>query len=216
MALRTKANVTMPEHWGVYILQWMVIVLLPLFLLFCVGLAIFELYCKFATTFAKRKRVQHLLDSLRLPSNRRTFTDIRIIVKFIRGSKFLEAYPSWSLSRLGRTCELLELKPKEAVIRQGDVACYFYVLIKGTVDVYASDVSSPQHLKCVNSFHDSGSFGELALMQVRSVGSALPIFQCGCVAAAAILAGCLLFSGRRQAYCLYRMQNGVQTHQNPR
>ena len=180
LPLLTATDVT---KWGFYVLPWIVIVLVPFFLLFSVVLAVLEVYYDITTTSANGKRFRRLLDSLSLPSECRTPTDIGTILKTISASEFLQAYPYLQLSQLCRTCELLELKSGEAVFREGEVGHHFFVLINGTVDVYVSDKSArsplqrnysmgpfqrsslPQ-LKCVNSLHDSGGFGELALLQV--------------------------------------------------
>lgn len=48
------------------------------------------------------------------------------------------------------------------MIRQGDDGDFFYVIGDGIYDIYAQDESKQD--KKVNSFDNSGSFGELALM----------------------------------------------------
>ena len=161
---------TVPKYWGFYILPWVAAILLPLFLLFSIGLAVFELYYEFTTTSGKGRPFRRLLASLRVPGERRTAADVRTIHKAFAETEFLQRYPVSMLLRLCRMCELLELKPDEAVFREGEVGHHFYVLIHGTVDVSVADVSdksSPRRLKCLNSLHDSGSFGERALTEVR-------------------------------------------------
>jgi CRP-like cAMP-binding protein len=64
------------------------------------------------------------------------------------------------LVKICRECELRELKPQETLFSEGDVGVHFFVLIKGTVDVYVGGKG------CINSHHNQGSFGELALLQV--------------------------------------------------
>jgi CRP-like cAMP-binding protein len=161
---------TRPTYWGFYILPWAAAILLPLFLLFSIGLAVFEVYYEFTTTSGRGRPFRRLLASLRVPGERRTAADVRTIHKAVSESEFLQRYPVSMLLRLCRKCELLELKPDEAVFREGEVGHHFYVLIHGTVDVSVADVSdksSPPRLKCLNSLHDSGSFGERALTEVR-------------------------------------------------
>jgi hypothetical protein len=161
---------TGPKYWGFSILPWAAAILLPLFLLFSIGLAIFELYYEFTTTSGRGRPFRRLLASLRVPGERRTAADVRTIHKALAESEFLQRYPVSMLLRLCRKCELLELKPDEAVFREGEVGHHFYVLIHGTVDVSVADVSdksSPPRLKYLNSLHDSGSFGERALTEVR-------------------------------------------------
>jgi hypothetical protein len=153
-------------HWGYYVIPWLVILLLPCFTIFTIVLAIFELYYEIAT--GKGASFKRLLTSLRLPSQSRADSDIRRIHRAISHSDFLKVYPYSKLCKLCRTCELLELKPEQAVFSEGEAGYHFYVLIKGSVDVYVTDQSPPHSLKCVNSLHDSGSFGELALIQVIS------------------------------------------------
>jgi CRP-like cAMP-binding protein len=174
---------TGPKYWGFYILPWVAAILLPLFLLFSIGLAIFELYYEFTTTSGKGRPFRRLLASLRVPGERRTAADVRTIHKAFAETEFLQRYPVSMLLRLCRKCELLALKPDEAVFREGEVGHHFYVLIHGTVDVSVADVSdksSPPRLKCLNSLHDSGSFGERALTEVRC---SLTATAAGCVAA---------------------------------
>lgn len=48
------------------------------------------------------------------------------------------------------------------MIRQGDDGDFFYVISSGVYDVFTQDEN--QQDKKVNSFHNDGSFGELALM----------------------------------------------------
>ena len=204
------------DRWGFKALPWLVTILVPLLFLFSGALAIFELYYQITTTRRTGKRFRRLLDSLQLPGDCRTPADIRSILKTIAGIEFLKAYPYSKLSRLCRWCELLDLKPKEAVLSEGEAGYHFFVLIKGTVDVYVLDKSPPHHLKCVNSHHDSGSFGELALIQVSS--SSTTAFLCRChwskpgITATLIACYC---SGRREAYSLHHMPNSVQIDKDP-
>ena len=165
-------------RWGFFVLPWLAIALVPLFLILSLGLAAFELYYQFATTSSRGRRFRRLLESLHIPSECRSPEDIRTIIKAISASEFLKAYPNSKLSRLCRTCELLEFIPQDAVFTEGEVGFHFFVLIQGTVDIYVSDKAPPHGLKCVNSFHDSGSFGELALIQVTLASAAAECRTC--------------------------------------
>ena len=104
--------------------------------------------------------------SLRVPATLRSTEDIANIHAAIVESEFLQRYSYTQLASLCRACELRELKPGETLFGEGDVGDHFFVLIKGTVDVYIKEKTPPYTPKCVNTHHDRGSFGELALLQV--------------------------------------------------
>ncbi len=147
-------------RFGFDVLKWIALVLVPLFLVCGFGLVSYELYYEFSTTSGKANRFRKLVASLRVHGARRTLADIKNIYETIIGSDFLKPYPYSKLVKICRACELLELKPRETLFSQGDVGDHFFVLIKGTVDVYVDGKG------CINSHHNRGSFGELALLQV--------------------------------------------------
>jgi hypothetical protein len=153
-------------RFGFDVLKWVVLILLPLFVLFGFGLLSYEVYYQLQMTGGKGKRFQRLLASLRVQSAARTLADIKNIYEAIVESEFLKPYPYSKLVTICRACELLELQPQEAVFSEGDIGNHFFVLIKGTVDVFIKEKAPPHNKKCVNTLHDSGSFGELALLQV--------------------------------------------------
>jgi hypothetical protein len=155
-------------RFGVNVLKWTVLILLPLFLAFGFGLASYEIYYELSTTGGKGNRFKKLLASLRVPSARRTLADVEAIHAAIVESDFLKPYPYSQLVTICRTCELLEIQAQEAVFSEGDIGDHYFVLIKGTLDVYVKEKTQPHSEKCVNTLHDSGSFGELALLQVRN------------------------------------------------
>ena len=142
------------------------LVYLPVFVACGFGLWCYEIYYKLHMTSGKGKRFQKLVASLRVPGASRSAADIKSIHVGIVQSEFLKAYPYSKLATICRKCELLELKPQEAVFSEGDSGDHFFVLIKGTVDVYIKEKTPPHAMKHVNTYHDSGSFGELALLQV--------------------------------------------------
>ena len=104
--------------------------------------------------------------SLRVPATLRSTEDIANIHAAIVESEFLQRYSYTQLASLCRACELREIKPGETLFGEGDVGDHFFVLIKGAVDVYKEFLG--QGRKCVATLHDSGSFGELALLRVTS------------------------------------------------
>jgi CRP-like cAMP-binding protein len=156
------------------VLKWIVLAYVPLFLVFGVGLLSYEIYYKRSLTGGKSKRFKKLVASLEVPGASRTPADVKNIYQAIVESEFLKPYPYSKLATICRACELLELKPHEAVFSEGDFGDHFFVLIKGTVDVYVKERTAPHKMKCVNTLHDSGSFGELALLQVPCA-SLLPV-----------------------------------------
>jgi hypothetical protein len=153
-------------RFGFDILKWLVLLMLPLFFAVGLGLVLYEIYYELSTTSGKGKRFQTLLASLRVPGARRTVAEVKIIYETIVETNFLKPYPYSKLATICRACELLELKPQETMFSEGDVGDHFFVLIKGTVDVYIKEKTPPYTPKCVNTHHDRGSFGELALLQV--------------------------------------------------
>jgi hypothetical protein len=163
----TDAAAERSDHWGFYALPWVVIVLVPIFFLFSIALAAAEIYLEVSTTFGARKERGQLLSSLRLPSQSRKDADLLRIYELLITSEFLKAYPYAPLSQLGRTCELLELKAHGVLFREGEIGEHFFVLIHGTLDFYVKDKAPPHRLKCLNTFHDSGSFGDRAVSQVH-------------------------------------------------
>ena len=114
----------------------------------------------------RAKRVEAASASLRVPAMHRSAEDIANIHAAIVESEFLQRYSFAQLASLCRACELRELKPEETLFGEGDVGDHFFVLIKGTVDVYKEFLG--QGRKCVATLHDSGSFGELALLRVSN------------------------------------------------
>ena len=152
-------------RFGFDVLKWIVLILLPLFLVFGLALVSYEIYHELSTSGGKGKQFRKLLASLRVPGASRSLADIQNIHAAISESEFLKPYPYSKLATICRKCELLELKPQEAVFSEGDTGDYFFVLIKGAVDVYVQGKAPPHTMKCVNTLHDSGSFGELALLQ---------------------------------------------------
>ena len=150
--------------------------MLPLFFAVGLGLVLYEIYYELSTTSGKGKRFQTLLASLRVPGARRTVAEVKIIYETIVETDFLKPYPYSKLATICRACELLELKPQETMFSEGDVGNHFFVLIKGTVDVYVKEKTPPYTPKCVNTHHDRGSFGELALLQVLA-----PLIACALV-----------------------------------
>jgi hypothetical protein len=104
--------------------------------------------------------------SLRVPATLRSTEDIANIHAAIVESEFLQRYSYTQLASLCRACELREIKPGETLFGEGDVGDHFFVLIKGAVDVYKEFLG--QGRKCVATLHDSGSFGELALLRVTN------------------------------------------------
>ena len=154
-------------RFGFDVLKWVVLILFPVFLAFGFGLTSYEIFYELSTTGGKGKRFKKLLASLAVPGARRTPGDIKNIHAAIVESEFLKSYAYSQLVTICRTCQLLELQPHEAVFSEGDIGNHFFVLIKGTLDVYVKEKAPPHAQKCVNTLHDSGSFGELALLQVR-------------------------------------------------
>ena len=154
-------------RFGFDVLKWIVLAYVPLFLVFGVGLLSYEIYYKRSLTGGKSKRFKKLVASLEVPGASRTPADVKNVYEAIVESEFLKPYPYSKLATICRACELLELKPHEAVFSEGDIGNHFFVLIKGTLDVYVKEKAPPHAQKCVNTLHDSGSFGELALLQVR-------------------------------------------------
>ena len=153
-------------RFGFGLLQWIVLIVIPVFLVVGLGLASYEVYYELSTTSGKGKRFQKLVAALRLPGARRTLEDITSIYAAIVTSEFLKPYPYSKLAMICRKCELLELEPHEAVFSEGDAGDRFFVLIKGTVDVYVKEKTPPLTEKCVNTLREGASFGELALLQV--------------------------------------------------
>ena len=177
-------------------LKWIVLAYVPLFLVFGVGLLSYEIYYKRSLTGGKSKRFKKLVASLEVPGASRTPADVKNIYQAIVESEFLKPYPYSKLATICRACELLELKPHEAVFSEGDSGDHFFVLIKGTVDVYVKERTAPHKMKCVNTLHDSGSFGELALLQVPCFTVASPL---GSRPAWCKPRGCLQEAGKRSA-----------------
>ena len=155
-------------RFGFEVLQWAALVLLPLFLVCGFALASYEIYYEYSRTSGKAKQFQKLLASLRLTGAHRTPADITNIYRAIIESDFLQPYSYSQLVPICRTCELRELKPRETLFSEGDVGHHFYVLIKGTVDVYVAEKAPPHTMTCINSHHHRGSFGERALLQVTN------------------------------------------------
>jgi CRP-like cAMP-binding protein len=153
-------------RFGFEVLKWIVLICLPSFFAFGIGLSAYEIYYELSTTSGKGKKFVKLLASLRVPGRFRTLKDIQNIHAAIIASEFLKPYSYSKLVTICRACGLLELQPHEAVFSEGDTGDQFLVLIKGTVDVYVKEKTPPHTMKCVNTLHDSGSFGELALLQV--------------------------------------------------
>jgi hypothetical protein len=157
-------------RFGFDILKWLVLIMLPLFFAVGIGLVLYEIYYELSTTSGKGKRFQKLLTALRVcprvPGARRTAADLKLIYETIVETDFLKPYPYSKLATICRACELLELQPQETLFSEGDIGDHFFVLIKGTVDVYIKEKTPPYTPKCVNTHHDHGSFGELALLQV--------------------------------------------------
>jgi len=157
-------------RFGFDILKWLVLIMLPLFFAVGIGLVLYEIYYELSTTSGKGKRFQKLLTALRVcprvPGARRTAADLKLIYETIVETDFLKPYPYSKLATICRACELLELKPQETLFSEGEIGDHFFVLIKGTVDVYVKEKTPPYTPKCVNTHHDRGSFGELALLQV--------------------------------------------------
>lgn len=147
-------------RFGRDVLKWIVLILLPSFLVCALGLVSYEVYYELSTTGGKGKRFKKLVASLRLAGERRTLADVKTIYETIVETDFLRPYPYTKLVKICRECELRELKPQETLFSEGDVGVHFFVLIKGTVDVYVGGKG------CINSHHNQGSFGELALLQV--------------------------------------------------
>jgi len=166
---KSRFNTNFRLRFGFDLLKWIVLILLPSFLVCALGLVSYEVYYELSTTGGKGKRFKKLVASLRLAGERRTLADVKTIHEILVETDFLRPYPYSKLAKICRECELRELKPQETLFSQGDVGVHFFVLIKGTVDVYVGGKG------CINSHHDQASFGELALLQVtRSVCSALP------------------------------------------
>jgi hypothetical protein len=160
-------------RFGFDVLKWIVLILLPLFLVSSGGLLSYEIYYEFSTTSGKANRFQKLVASLRVPGARRTVADVKNIYETIVSTDFLRPYPYSKLAKICRACELREFKPQETVFSEGDIGDHFFVLIKGTVDIYVGDKG------CVNSHHNQGSFGELALLQVTHSVARTPASSAG-------------------------------------
>ena len=119
-------------RFGFDVLKWIVLAYVPLFLVFGVGLLSYEIYYKRSLTGGKSKRFKKLVASLEVPAASRTPADVKNIYQAIVESEFLKPYPYSKLATICRACELLELKPHEAVFSEGDFGDHFFVLIKGT------------------------------------------------------------------------------------
>ena len=187
-------------RFGMEFLKWFCLVCVPIFFLFGCGLAAYEIYYELSTTGGKGKRLTKLSASLRVPGRVRTKRDIENIHAAIIESEFLKPYPYSKLATICRNCELLELKPHEAVFSEGDTGEHFFVLVKGTVDVYVMEKTSPsvspRGMRCVNTLHAPGSFGEVALLQV--------MFRAACLGQQdGSRAPLKRFAGIRQAHCIY-------------
>jgi hypothetical protein len=187
-------------RFGMEFLKWFCLVCVPIFFLFGCGLAAYEIYYELSTTGGKGKRLTKLSASLRVPGRVRTKRDIENIHAAIIESEFLKPYPYSKLATICRNCELLELKPHEAVFSEGDTGEHFFVLVKGTVDVYVMEKTSPsvspRGTRCVNTLHAPGSFGEVALLQV--------MFRAACLGQHdGSRAPLKRFAGIRQAHCIY-------------
>ena len=193
-------------YWGFQILPWVVAIGLPAFLAVCLVIVTYELYRELTT--GKGKQITKLVASLRKSGECRSSADVQRIHEVLRRIEVLKSFPYRMLSRLCRSCQLLELQSGESLFSEGDDADHFYVLIKGSLDILVKEQYPPHQLRCINVLNDAGSFGESALLKVPPVLSTSdPPHH--------VMIHAMCVAGGREAHGYYRMQDFCQDYLYP-
>ena len=122
----------------------------------------------FQTIFRPDVAVEELVAALQLPAEKRREADLDRICEALQEVAFFRSFPRAKLLKICRMGALLQLHSGDPVFVEGDVGHHFFALVKGAVDILVKEKAPPYNQIVVNSVVNKGSFGELALMEVRA------------------------------------------------